>query len=655
MKLDTTTHLDVQSNMTGERVAMGIAAEDMAHIMDVLTNLYKNRLLAIIREYSTNAWDAHIEAGVSLPIEVTLPSAFSPILKIRDYGVGLSAEDIRLVYSQYGRSTKRNTNDQVGMLGLGCKSGLTYAEQFTVASVKDGRRITVVVRKTPEGSAEMLTISDVETSDANGTEVSIAIQQQDMRQAQDLAAEFFSFWSEDSVLVNGRPPARFKGLKLAENLYMTKEQGKSRIVMGNVAYPYDFDLENMNHWRYGYSLVAFVPIGSVQPTPSRESLKDTPTTKATAKNIGIDYRRYMLAAVQREINAAETGTKALEIIREWNAYLDSSEKAKLTYKGTPIPVNFEIPGSGSYGYNIETNRLNLRGRGSGAIDKRSFIPSIDWPHYLWLEGFKPEKFTAQHKKKLRQWMDEQGMDISYTTDMVLLRGSLKAPRSKFIDPSKIVTWDTIKAIKLPVVRSAYGAVISGRIPGSYDVYTESGFKEGISGDEIRRDKPIFWEQANKYEADSTSKAIRRFFPEFTLVCLGANRIEKFKRNVPEAQSPWNAMRAEAEKMVKKVTDNDRLIWTIQSHNHSRSLLRRLDATRIDDPELRKAVEYAKVDKREVHDRINLILAYASNNTIKPVDWDNPVMKYELLAAWSNNDGAIPEHMYLYLNAAYAAN
>ena len=46
-------------------------------------------------------------------------------------------EDIHSIYSQYGESTKRGTNAQNGMLGLGCKSALTYTNQFTMKLSED--------------------------------------------------------------------------------------------------------------------------------------------------------------------------------------------------------------------------------------------------------------------------------------------------------------------------------------------------------------------------------------------------------------------------------------------------------------------------------------------------------------------------------------
>lgn len=75
-------------------IKMGIDTEsqmDMESILEILgDSMYSNKPLTLIREYSTNAYDAHVEAGIGdKPIDVFLPSPFIPELKIRDYGFGL--------------------------------------------------------------------------------------------------------------------------------------------------------------------------------------------------------------------------------------------------------------------------------------------------------------------------------------------------------------------------------------------------------------------------------------------------------------------------------------------------------------------------------------------------------------------------------------
>lgn len=105
-----------------ESTQFDLSREDASHIMTILRDtLYSDRILAVLREYSANAWDAHRMVGkADLPIKVTLPTEMDPKLTIRDFGPGLSRPDVFNVYTKYGKSTKRDTDNAVGMLGIGC-------------------------------------------------------------------------------------------------------------------------------------------------------------------------------------------------------------------------------------------------------------------------------------------------------------------------------------------------------------------------------------------------------------------------------------------------------------------------------------------------------------------------------------------------------
>ena len=99
----------------------GIASsEDLVYIFDILRNkLYSDKALAVVREYSTNAADANVENGVgSTPIIITVPNSMSPQFKVRDFGKGLSEDEVRNIYCMYGRSTKRSSNEFTGQLGI---------------------------------------------------------------------------------------------------------------------------------------------------------------------------------------------------------------------------------------------------------------------------------------------------------------------------------------------------------------------------------------------------------------------------------------------------------------------------------------------------------------------------------------------------------
>jgi HSP90 family molecular chaperone len=36
---------------------------------------------------------------------------------VEDFGIGLDADDVRNIISKYGKSTKRNSNTELGMMG----------------------------------------------------------------------------------------------------------------------------------------------------------------------------------------------------------------------------------------------------------------------------------------------------------------------------------------------------------------------------------------------------------------------------------------------------------------------------------------------------------------------------------------------------------
>lgn len=273
---------------------MGIDDSGMAHVMGVLTNLYQDKNLAVLREYSTNAADSHVAAGTDRPIEVNLPSDLNPTLVIRDHGVGLSERELTEVYARYGTSTKRDTNTQVGAFGLGCKSAFTLGEQFVVTAVKDGRKTVALFAVNDTGVGTMNVVARGDTDETNGVLVSIGIG--DVARMNAKAAEFFSVWQPGSVLVDDSAPDSVyaDGIPLADDLYIKRNEGlgEARVVMGNVSYPVSSavmrtaaagngDASEDLFWRLtqGQStLFITAPIGSVDITPSREGLRDTDKT-----------------------------------------------------------------------------------------------------------------------------------------------------------------------------------------------------------------------------------------------------------------------------------------------------------------------------------------------------------------------------------------
>ena len=105
------------------------------------SGLYANKIRAIIRELSCNAIDSHTAAGkLDTQFEVHIPNALEPHFSIRDFGTGLTHEQVTNIYATYFESTKTDSNAFIGALGLGSKSPFSYTDNFTVTAIKDGKK-----------------------------------------------------------------------------------------------------------------------------------------------------------------------------------------------------------------------------------------------------------------------------------------------------------------------------------------------------------------------------------------------------------------------------------------------------------------------------------------------------------------------------------
>ena len=94
-----TNQQTVKSSGIQKSVSFGIKSSGLHHILGILRNqLYSDKELAVIREYSCNAVDAHTVAGhPERPIEVSLPTKMSLFFKVRDFGPALSESEIQEV------------------------------------------------------------------------------------------------------------------------------------------------------------------------------------------------------------------------------------------------------------------------------------------------------------------------------------------------------------------------------------------------------------------------------------------------------------------------------------------------------------------------------------------------------------------------------
>lgn len=281
MILEGSKSADVLSTGSEESISMSIDTADQGVLMMILSeSLYKDPIGSLIREWTSNALDAHTEAGVTDPIVVSLKSdeQYNYWFKVTDVGTGMSPERITNVISKYAASTKRLSDKYLGAFGLGLKSGLAYSDSFTIITRYEGVEYTYTMYKGENGTKIDL-MRDIPTQERNGTTVQIQIKDtSDKFEFIKKIKEQLCYFEGVSFDVPG-VGNDFTILKNADWKYSTMNTSSQiHLVLNNVFYAIDWQ-------RLGIDPI-YLPIGlafevgeGLIPTPSREDIKYTDEAK----------------------------------------------------------------------------------------------------------------------------------------------------------------------------------------------------------------------------------------------------------------------------------------------------------------------------------------------------------------------------------------
>lgn len=261
------------------------------------SGLYANKIRAVIRELSCNAVDSHVAAGKKdTPFDVHLPNTIEPWFAVRDYGVGLNHDQVCNIYTTYFESTKTNSNDFIGGLGLGSKSPFAHTDNFTVTATKDGKQGIYTAFINEAGVPSIALMTEFESTDPNGVEVKFAVTNtSDFNKFESEARKVFGYFTLQPV-VSGTSGFRPMVIKYIEKNvipginYMGNDNGYSQssvAVMGNV--PYGIDVPNPETnlgglaQLLGCGLELHFNIGEIDFQASREGLQYNAQTIAAIK------------------------------------------------------------------------------------------------------------------------------------------------------------------------------------------------------------------------------------------------------------------------------------------------------------------------------------------------------------------------------------
>lgn len=292
--------------------------EANAHVFQMLTTkVYNDIILAPIREISTNAVDATIEAGSDRTFDVHLPTQDEPYFSVRDYGTGLSEEAIKTMYTTMGASTKRESNAYNGQFGIGKLAPLAYTSSFTIDSYYNAVHSSYLITL-KEGIPVYTLLSSVATTEPNGLKLTLPVKLQDITTFHDRAVYLYKYFDLKPTLNIDLDISTPLALRLCDDWYFHSETYDSFVLMANVRYVIDTKRFNSHYFN---RLILKMPTGSVSITPGRESLSYDDKTIAAIQAAYDNVLSTALSNAQAYINKQTTPYQQLLAFSEMVSFL----------------------------------------------------------------------------------------------------------------------------------------------------------------------------------------------------------------------------------------------------------------------------------------------------------------------------------------------
>jgi hypothetical protein len=266
-----------------ESIGMSLDLDSAQILMQMLSkNLYSDDIGSAIRECASNALDSHRRAGVDTPIIVSFKenSSYNYEFCVEDFGIGLDADDVKNIISKYGKSTKRESNTELGMMGLGFKAPLAYSSSFYFVCRKDGMERKYMMYEGEDTNTIDL-LYEMPTTEGNGVKVIIPVKYNDAYQFRKKIKEQLCYFESvyfdvpgDSSITNDFVISRHTHFQFSE----MSTDDRLHICLDNVYYPLDFEKVGIDRIDFPVAL-RFTLTDGLYPTPNRESLRYTQEAK----------------------------------------------------------------------------------------------------------------------------------------------------------------------------------------------------------------------------------------------------------------------------------------------------------------------------------------------------------------------------------------
>lgn len=315
-----------------ESIGMSLDLDSAQILMQMLSkNLYSDDIGSAIRECASNALDSHRRAGVDEPIIVSFKESAANNYEfcVEDFGIGLDADDVKNIISKYGKSTKRDSATELGMMGLGFKAPLAYSSSFYFVCRKNGMERKYMMYEGEDTNTIDL-LHETPTTERNGVKIIIPVKYSDRWQFHNKIKEQLCYFESvyfdvpgDSSITNDFVITRHEHFQFSE---MSTDHNL-HICLDNVYYPLDFEKLGISRIQFPIAL-RFSLSDGIYPTPNRESLRYTQEAKQIIMKKFTDVADYFVTKYNENIEEGNDIKSVINYLEKNGHYLEMANGEK---------------------------------------------------------------------------------------------------------------------------------------------------------------------------------------------------------------------------------------------------------------------------------------------------------------------------------------
>ena len=352
---------------------------------------YSDSISSLVREYTSNSVDAHVEAGVDKNVTIKmvqenkLAGTYGSISFI-DYGVGISPERANTIFIELFASSKRDSNELIGGKGIGRFSGLGYTNMVSIKTRYNGIEYFYALHKGAV-APELEKIYEEPTDEGNGTEVTVPIKNSiDYDSFKKAVRTQLRYFDRVEYINCGldESPVVYKG----KNFVYSSDNSVSQLHLsvGKVYYPLNMlssvvKLKGNNSYGFGIDCPIGLrfEIGELDIVWNREAVE---YTERTIKAIEDRYKE-LVKELEELRDSMYVGIDSLE------KYFKTTD-SDLIVKGIVIPsVSYITPLKKTYpkyselkdfSYNLSRDYKGHKIVVNGKTNKSTFYPGLTWFH-----------------------------------------------------------------------------------------------------------------------------------------------------------------------------------------------------------------------------------------------------------------------------------